>query len=182
MLSVCEKSYVWCFTQNPRNTQNAMRSKFSEILCYLCVKNLVCGVSHRIHGTHRMPCRVISVKFCALCAKNLLCGVSHRIHGIHRMPCGVNFCEILCCVRKLLSLVFHTETTEHTEYHADKFCVILCYLCAKNLLCGVSHRIHGTHRMPCRVISVKFCAICVRIILCVVFHTEIHGTHRIPCG
>ena len=87
VLSVCEKSSVWCFTQNPRNTQNAMRSKFCEILCYLCAKNLVCGVSHRIHGTHRMPCRVISVKF--------------------------------LCVRKLLSLVFHTETTEHTECHAE---------------------------------------------------------------
>ena len=158
-----------------------MQSNFCEIS--VCVKNLVCGVSHRIHGIHRMPCGVNFCEIlCYLCAKALEFSVSHRIHGIHRMPCGVNFCEILCCVRKLLSLVFHTETTEHTEYHADKFCVILCYLCAKNLLCGVSHRIHGTHRMPYRVISVKFCAICVRIILCVVFHTEIHGTHRIPCG
>ena len=71
-----------------------------------------------------------------------------------------------------LSFLFTQRFTEHTECHADKFCVILCYLCAKNLVCGVSHRIHGTHRMPCGVNSVKFCAICVRKLLSVVFRTE----------
>ena len=69
--------FFFLLTQNSRNTQNAMRSKFCVILCCLCAKNLVCGVSHRIHGTHRTarrfalaPCGVSSVKISDSCVQN----------------------------------------------------------------------------------------------------------------